>query len=256
MPATVARSEYSHDAQHEASPRTIPPGRRRRDAATGAARPRSNRAAAAPPSRYPAPRPPASRDSASRHPAPRHLDNDFYEPPVAADAASAEETNWAAEERARAARRRARRAHRPLRVPLSTGVVGFLLLSQLLALLWLKGLALSATRRLDSLGDETHGEIGRANDAIAQTQKKVAALTSPAQLKKWAGQRGWRLATPREFNDITKRIPPPPADADAPSGNVPPNGASALGSGGAGSGGDQNAKSERRPGDDDNEVQR
>lgn len=86
--------------------------------------------------------------------------------------------------------------------------MGLLLLGQLIALLWLKGLALSATHRLARLGDATHGEIGKVSDDIAQTQKKIAALSSPSQLKKWADERGWQLATPDRFDDVTKRTLP------------------------------------------------
>jgi hypothetical protein len=81
------------------------------------------------------------------------------------------------------------------------------LLAQLMALLWIKSLALSAMHRSDDLGDATHGEIGRVNEEIAQTQKKIAGFSSPAQLKQWAKARGWRLATPEEIDDVTKLTP-------------------------------------------------
>jgi hypothetical protein len=64
--------------------------------------------------------------------------------------------------------------------------MGIALMAQLMALLWIKSLALSAMHRSVALGDATHGEIGRVNEDIAQTQKKIAGLSSPAQIKKWA----------------------------------------------------------------------
>jgi hypothetical protein len=89
--------------------------------------------------------------------------------------------------------------------------ISAVLLAQLMALLWIKSLALSAMHRSDDLGDASHGEIGRVNEEIAQTQKKIAALSSPAQIKRWADARGWRQATPQEFDDVTKLAPYKPA---------------------------------------------
>lgn len=102
-------------------------------------------------------------------------------------------------------RRRARRSHRPVRMTWMGGLVGVMLLGQLILFLWLKGLALSATHRADKLGDVSHGEIGRVNEAIAQTQKRIASLSSPVQLKQWADERGWRMAKPEEFDNVTQR---------------------------------------------------
>jgi hypothetical protein len=111
----------------------------------------------------------------------------------------------------RIARVRARRAHKPFRLSTPVAAMSAVLLAQLIALLWIKGLALSAMHRSDELGDASHGEIGRVNEQIAQTQKQIAALSSPAQIKRWADARGWRLATPEEFDDVTKLTPHKPA---------------------------------------------
>ena len=128
----------------------------------------------------------------------------------------------------RLARSRARRAHKPFRLSLPTTAMGIALMAQLMALLWIKSLALSAMHRSVALGDATHGEIGRVNEDIAQTQKKIAGLSSPAQLKKWADQRGWRLATPEQFDDVTKLTPlPKPAGSEKTA--APTEGASADG---------------------------
>lgn len=94
-----------------------------------------------------------------------------------------------------------------------------MLLGQLIMLLWLKGLASSATRRLDTLGDASRGQIGRVNRDIAQVQKEIAAQSSPAQLKRWADERGWQLATPDRFDDVSKRTPLPDAGANSRSAN-------------------------------------
>jgi hypothetical protein len=85
--------------------------------------------------------------------------------------------------------------------------MGAILLVQLLALLWIKGLALSASHRAQTLGDATYGKIGRVKEDIAQTQNKIIASTSPAQLKKWADERGWKRVTPDKVDDVTKREP-------------------------------------------------
>jgi hypothetical protein len=120
------------------------------------------------------------------------------------DHADATDSPAAYEARQRIARVRARRAHRPFRLSTPVAAMSAVLLAQLMALLWIKSLALSAMHRSDDLGDASHGEIGRINEEIAQTQKKIAALSSPAQIKQWADARGWRLATPEEFDDVTK----------------------------------------------------
>jgi hypothetical protein len=111
----------------------------------------------------------------------------------------------------RVARVRARRAHKPFRLSMPMAVMSAVLLAQLMALLWIKSLALEAMHRSDDLGDAGHGEIGRVNEEIAQTQKQIARLSSPAQIKRWADARGWRMATPEEFDDVTKLTPYKPA---------------------------------------------
>jgi hypothetical protein len=128
----------------------------------------------------------------------------------------------------RLARSRARRAHKPFRLSLPTTAMGIALMAQLMALLWIKSLALSAMHRSVALGDATHGQIGRVNEDIAQTQKKIAGLSSPAQIKKWADQRGWRLATPEQFDDVTK-LTPLPKPAASESSAAPTEGASTDG---------------------------
>jgi hypothetical protein len=124
---------------------------------------------------------------------------------------------------------RARRAHKPFRLSLPMAAISAVLLAQLMALLWIKSLALSAMHRSDDLGDASHGEIGRVNEEIAQTQKKIAALSSPAQIKRWADERGWRMATPEEFDDVTKLTPYKPATStqDGQDGAAETNDASA-----------------------------
>lgn len=125
------------------------------------------------------------------------------------------------EARQRIARVRARRAHKPFRVSGSVAIMSGVVLAQLMALLWVKSLALSAMHRSDDLGDASHGEIGRVNEEIAQTQKNIAALSSPAQIKQWADARGWRLATPEEFDDVTKLTPYKPPTSSQGSSAAP-----------------------------------
>ncbi len=125
------------------------------------------------------------------------------------------------EARQRIARVRARRAHKPFRLSTPMAAMSAVLLAQLMALLWIKGLALSAMHHSVELGDASHGEIGRVNEEIAQTQKKIAALSSPAQIKQWADARGWRQATPEEFDDVTKMTRYKPATSTQGSAATP-----------------------------------
>jgi hypothetical protein len=115
------------------------------------------------------------------------------------DHADAADSPAAYEARQRIARVRARRAHKPFSLSTPMAAYERSVLAQLWRCCGLKSLALSAMHRSDDLGDASHGEIGRVNEEIAQTQKKIAALSSPAQIKQWADARGWRLATPKNL---------------------------------------------------------
>lgn len=109
---------------------------------------------------------------------------------------------------------RRRRAHRDLRVSLTVGCFAVLIFAQAIAGLMLNGMALTASHRAAKLGDATSGEIGRVNDEIALTQKQIAALGSPAQIKRWADEKRWPMASPQSFDDIRNTTPPPETNDD------------------------------------------
>ena len=106
---------------------------------------------------------------------------------------------------ARATRRRVRRAHRPLRISLTVGLMSFVLLAQLIALLWLKGLTLEARDRSADLDKK----IAHIEGHITRTQTRISALSSSAQLKRWAAELGLHPVTVAEIDDVTKRTPWP-----------------------------------------------
>lgn len=107
------------------------------------------------------------------------------------------------------AKSRRRRAHRDLKVSLTVGFFTVVIFVQAIAGLMLSGMALTASHRAAKLGDATSGEIGRVNEEIALTQKQIAALGSPAQIKRWAEEKRWPMASPQSFDDIRQTTPPP-----------------------------------------------
>ena len=107
------------------------------------------------------------------------------------------------DERARAtrsARRKAQRAHRPLHLSWPVGITAVLLLTHLVALLWLHGSALAARNRDAKIGEQ----IRQARSQIESTQKDIAALDSAARIAQWARDEGWREAVQADFDDVTK----------------------------------------------------
>jgi hypothetical protein len=110
----------------------------------------------------------------------------------------------------RAARRALRRSHRPFRLSPALGVASGLVLLQLVALLWLKGLALTARNRADVLDRK----ITAISGEIANTEDTVAKLSSPPQLRQWAEELGMRPATQADIDDVRQRTPwSPPSRA-------------------------------------------
>ena len=100
----------------------------------------------------------------------------------------------------RSARRKAKRAHRPLHLSWPVGMVAVLLLTHLVALLWLHGSALAARNRDAKIG----AQIRQARSEIESTQKDIAALDSAARIAQWARDEGWREAMQSDFDDVTK----------------------------------------------------
>lgn len=112
----------------------------------------------------------------------------------------------------RAARRRSRRAHRPLEWSWPLGVGVTVLLAQLVALLWLQGLALSARNRSYALDKS----IAQAQEGVSRTQKEIAALDSSPQIAQWARARGWSVATQDRLDPLTKSEPLVTKESEVP----------------------------------------
>ncbi|MBV9865925.1 MAG: hypothetical protein JO316_11265 [Abitibacteriaceae bacterium] len=137
----------------------------------------------------------------------------------------AEESYLEARTKARAARRRARRSHRPFRLSWQASVAGCVLLCQLVALLYMQGMTLSARNnsyRLDK-------EIAQVQGNVTRTQKEIAALDSSPRIAQWAHERGWSVATQDKLDSITNRTPATleAAPTDAASGDVAADGTAA-----------------------------
>lgn len=131
----------------------------------------------------------------------------FEEPRVLAPDEAPQEIGEAPHEEVAARTRH--RAHRDLKVPLTVGFFTVLLFAQLIAVLLFKGMSFTAMHRAEKLGDATSGDIGHVNDEIAMTQKQIASLGSPAQIKRWADAKGWKMASPQSFDDIRQTAPMP-----------------------------------------------
>ncbi|MDQ3815453.1 MAG: hypothetical protein M3347_16170, partial [Armatimonadota bacterium] len=85
------------------------------------------------------------------------------------------------------------------------GLVIVTLLGQLVAVLYLRGAALSAQHQAAKLDTQ----IAQAEADIARTKQDLAVWNSAARIKKLARARGWRLAQPSDFDDVTKLMLPP-----------------------------------------------
>lgn len=135
----------------------------------------------------------------------------------------ADESYLEARTKARAARRRARRSHRPFRLSWQASVAGCVLLGQLVALLYLQGMALSARNNSYKLDKE----IAQVYGNVTHTQKEIAALDSSPRIAQWAQERGWKVATQDKLDSITNRAPltQETASTDTPSGDAPADGA-------------------------------
>jgi cell division protein FtsL len=117
----------------------------------------------------------------------------------------------------RRTRRALRRAHRPFRLSLTVGMASGFVLLQLVALLWLKGLALTARNRADVLDRK----IAEISGEIAKTEDAVAKLSSPPQIKQWAEELGMRPVTQADIDDVRQRTPLPATVM--PDGSLPAN---------------------------------
>lgn len=118
-------------------------------------------------------------------------------------AESAYESSLETNAKARAARRKARRRHRPFRPTWQATVAVGILMSQLVALLWLQGVALSARNRSFKLDNE----IADKYSAVTRTQKEIAGLDSATRIAAWANERGWQVASQDKLDSVTNLTP-------------------------------------------------
>ena len=104
--------------------------------------------------------------------------------------------------------RRLRRGHRAFRLTWKTACVGGVLFCQLLAALWLKALAVSASHQNDRLVQK----IADAESGIDKTQRQIAVLGSDPRMGQWAAKLGYRQAGQSDLDDVSKNTPMPPIE--------------------------------------------
>lgn len=78
-------------------------------------------------------------------------------------------------------------------------LAGTLLFAELVGLVWLGALNLSAVRYADGLDRE----IANTSRGKSLAESELAVSSSPAQLEKWAGPLGYHAAHLDEFDDVT-----------------------------------------------------
>lgn len=101
-------------------------------------------------------------------------------------------------------RRKSRRRHRPF---LLSGpfLAGTLVFCELMGLVWLYALDLSALRQEDALKKQ----IQQTSLQIALNQNKLASYKSSPLLTQWAAQLGYRPIEAGDFDDVTSHAPLP-----------------------------------------------
>ena len=114
-------------------------------------------------------------------------------PRVAPDVARREEIE---DEHRVAARRKVRRAHKR-GVPIVAAVASAIILAQLLVLMYVKGLALTATQNDAAL----KARIAATTEDIKQSQRRISSATSKPQVEAWARRLKLRLV---QQNDIDR----------------------------------------------------
>ncbi len=104
--------------------------------------------------------------------------------------------------------RRLRRGHRAFRLTWKTAFVGGVLFCQLLAALWLKALAVSASHHNDKLVQK----IADTESGIDKTQRQIAVLGADSHMGDWAAKLGYRQAAQTDLDDVSKSAPLPPIE--------------------------------------------
>ncbi len=104
--------------------------------------------------------------------------------------------------------RRLRRGHRAFRLTWKTALAGGVLFCQLLAALWLKALAVSASHQNDKLVQK----IADTESGIDKTQRQIAVLGADPRMGDWATKLGYRQAAQTDLDDVSKSVPLPPIE--------------------------------------------
>lgn len=115
--------------------------------------------------------------------------------------------------------RRLRRGHRAFRLTWKTAFVSGVLFCQLLAALWLKALAVSASHQNDKLVQK----IAEAESGIDKTQRQIAVLGADPRMGTWAAKLGYRQAGQNDLDDVSKKAPMPPIEYSNSANEQAPN---------------------------------
>ena len=102
------------------------------------------------------------------------------------------------------ARRKSRKRHRPFTLS-GPFLAGTLIFCELMGLVWIYALDLSALRQEDKLKKE----IQQTSLQIALNQNKLASYKSSPLLTQWATQLGYRPIEANDFDDVTSNAPVP-----------------------------------------------
>lgn len=111
-------------------------------------------------------------------------------------------------------RRKSRKRHRPF-VLSGPFLAGTLIFCELMGLVWIYALDLSALRQEDALKKQ----IQQTSLQIALNQNKLASYKSSPLLSQWAAQLGYRPIEANDFDDVTSNAPVP-APTKVPIGAV------------------------------------
>ncbi len=113
---------------------------------------------------------------------------------------------------------RSRRGHRAFRMTWPIGIALSILFAQLLGVLWLKSVAVSASHRDGML----EGKMKSMQSQIDKTQGRIAVLENDPRMATWAAKSGYRPMAQSVWDDISKPAAPieysngkPPAANDA-----------------------------------------
>ena len=107
---------------------------------------------------------------------------------------------------------RRQRTHQPLRVLPMSMLMGFVLVCQVVAFLWIQGMSMKArntSNQIDHKIDATRLQIERTRNSIAER------LADDSQIGAWAGEGQWHPAEQSAFDDARDRKPyQPPQPQD------------------------------------------